>query len=93
MSNEKNEYRISVEQTAYLRRLASEQLDFRNMIESFGITQLGGNMLTIRSQDAETLREYFTERLAKAGFDSEYKPNNEGVILESLIDTLFTPGP
>jgi len=81
MSNEKNEYRISVEQTAYLRRLASEQLDFRDMIESFGITQLGGNMLTIRSQDAETLREYFTERLAKVGFDSEYSPITRGLSL------------
>jgi hypothetical protein len=92
MNNEKNEYQISADQAAYLRRLASEQPDFRAMIESFGITEIGGNMLTIHLQEAEILREYFTERLAKVGFDSEYKPNNEGVLLESLIDILFTPG-
>lgn len=91
MNNKKNEYQISAEQTSYLKRLASEHPDFRDMIEGFGITQIGGNMLTIHSEEAETLREYFTERLAKVGFDSEYKPNNEGVILESLIDNLFTP--
>lgn len=38
---------------------------------------------------AEEFRDAFTLRLMEAGFDSEYQPNEEGRILEDLIDQFF----
>jgi hypothetical protein len=39
--------------------------------------------------DAAVLSDYFTDRLAQVGFDASYEPNDEGTMLESLIDVLF----
>jgi hypothetical protein len=35
---------------------------------------------------AEQFRAALTEHLAKVGFDEEYEPNEEGRVLEDLID-------
>jgi hypothetical protein len=91
MNMKRNEYRVSTEQAAYLRQLASEQPAFGDLLKRFGLEQIDGDTLTIYPQEAEALREYFTERLAKVGFDAEYKPNSEGVFLERFIDDLFAP--
>lgn len=39
--------------------------------------------------DANILDDYFGDRLARIGFDVNYEPNEEGVLLEGLIDALF----
>jgi hypothetical protein len=38
---------------------------------------------------AETVREALTEEMARRGFDADYEPNAEGVVIEGLIDVLF----
>jgi hypothetical protein len=40
----------------------------------------------IDSALAEQLRTAFTDRLGAAGFDESYEPNDEGKLLEGLID-------
>lgn len=37
----------------------------------------------------DRLQSAFTERLAQAGFDADYEPTDEGVLLEELM----TPSP
>jgi hypothetical protein len=43
----------------------------------------------LHRSDAGILNDYFGERLAEVGFDGSYEPNEEGVLLECLIDALF----
>ena len=43
----------------------------------------------IMESDAKILSDYLGERLARSGFDMSYEPNEEGVLLEGLIDALF----
>ncbi|MET4677156.1 MULTISPECIES: hypothetical protein [unclassified Luteibacter] len=46
-------------------------------------------LLSIPDDLAEEFRDAFTSRLMAAGFDSEYQPNDEGSVLEDLIDRFF----
>lgn len=48
-------------------------------------------IITLGRADAEELRGHLTELLAKIGFDSNYSPNEQGQILEELIDRLYCP--
>ncbi|HEU4624571.1 MAG TPA: hypothetical protein VFS52_07410 [Steroidobacteraceae bacterium] len=45
--------------------------------------------MLVTKEIAEHFRTSFTERLAKAGFDSNYEPNYEGKLLEDLIDRFY----
>jgi hypothetical protein len=47
--------------------------------------------LPLDEQTAEQFRSIFTERLAQAGFDSDYGLSEEGALLEELIDRFFSP--
>ena len=42
--------------------------------------------LDVTPATAEEFRQLLTERLASVGFDREYEPTDEGVLLEELID-------
>lgn len=44
--------------------------------------------LQLPEDDAERLRDRFTEQLAKVGFDESYELTEEGALLEELIDLL-----
>jgi len=90
MSNQKT-FHLSAEEVEYLSKLMSEDSSFRNLLPSrseFGIDQ---ESLTLDHDEAEQLRDYFTDRLARVGFDENYEPNAEGVMLEKLTDMLFLP--
>jgi hypothetical protein len=41
---------------------------------------------SMTTEVAEHFRDCFTQRLAQAGFDSEYKLTSEGTMLEEFID-------
>ncbi len=42
-------------------------------------------------ETVEQLRTALTERLAEVGFDNDYEPTGEGMVLEQLIDALSAP--
>ena len=52
---------------------------------------VGGDRYAVRvsADTAEQLRSVFTERLAKVGFDANYRPTPEGKMLEQLIDVFY----
>jgi len=49
----------------------------------------GGLSFSIPDDLAEEFREAFNDKLMEVGFDDEYEPNEEGRILEDLIDQFF----
>jgi hypothetical protein len=47
------------------------------------------HVVTLSQDVAERFRDEFTNRLAKVGFDADYKPTTEGKLLESLIGRFY----
>ena len=47
--------------------------------------------LALEVQEAETVRAALTDEMARRGFDADYRPNDEGRVIEVLIDALFIP--
>jgi len=90
MSNRKT-FRLRIEEVEYLSSLVSEDNLFIELLRSHPEIRPDLETLALEQSEAELLREYFTERLARVGFDAGYKPNEEGVMLEKLIDTLYLP--
>lgn len=88
MSNQKT-FRLSAEEAKYILTLMSEDSSFRNLLPSNSESCIDRKGITLSHDEAELLREYFTDRLAKVGFDENYEPNDEGVMLERLTDILF----
>ena len=62
---------------------------FANLVCSHPNIRLGNDAIALDRTDAEMLSDFLAERLAKVAFDAGYEPNEEGVLLESLIDALF----
>jgi hypothetical protein len=46
-------------------------------------------VISLDSAEAQELREYLTECLARLGFDQNYEVNEQGRLFEELIDRLF----
>jgi hypothetical protein len=90
MSNQKK-FKLSVEEAKYISTLMSEDGSFRSLLPSRSEFYVERNELTLDHDEAELLRDYFFDRLARVGFDENYRPNEDGVMLESLIDLLFLP--
>ena len=90
MSDQKT-FRLSAEEGKYILNLMSEDSSFRNLLPSRSEFCIDREALTLNHDEAELLRGYFTDRLARVGFDENYEPNEEGVMLERLTDILFLP--
>lgn len=90
MSNQKT-FHLSAEEAKYISTLMSEDSSFRNLLPSRPEICIDQEALTLGHDEAERLRDYFTDRLARVGFDENYEPNQEGVMLEKLTDLLFLP--
>jgi hypothetical protein len=82
---------LSVEEAEYISNLMSQDDSFAGLLRRY--PDIGGDCrrIILDRADAEILRDHFTERLARVGFDADYKPNKEGVMLEKLIDTFYLP--
>ncbi len=46
-------------------------------------------ILTLPAVSAEEFRDIFSDRLVEVGFDKDYNPNSQGIMLENLIDKFF----
>jgi hypothetical protein len=90
MSDQKR-FHLSAEEAGYISKLVSEDSSFRQALPKRFEGGEGWETLSLDHEEAELLRDYLTERLARVGFDENYNPNQEGVMLERLIDTLFLP--
>jgi hypothetical protein len=88
MSNRKR-FHLSAEEAEYVSKLALEDSSFRNAFPKRSEYCEVREPLSLDHAEAEVLRSYFTERLARVGLDENYEPNQEGVMLEGLIDRLY----
>jgi len=61
----------------------------RAVLEAAKPRRGGGLSFSIPDDLAEEFREAFSDRLTEIGFDGEYEPNEEGRVLDDLIDQFF----
>ena len=73
----------------YINMLRLNDLSFQLLLQAHPAINLDHDLVDLDQSHAELLRGYFTARLASVGFDSDYKPNLEGRMLETLIDKFF----
>jgi hypothetical protein len=91
MMNHQQTFHLSLGEAEYISKLISDDNSFRESLRSRLEIREGGGTLILDHAEAERTRDYFTDRLARVGFDKDYKPNDEGVMLERLTDKLFLP--
>jgi hypothetical protein len=87
--NQTTTVRLTVQQVRYLSGLIATDSSFAELVRSNPNIRLGQDGIALDRSDAAMLSDYFTDRLAQVGFDASYEPNDEGAMLESLIDALF----
>jgi hypothetical protein len=81
--------RITTQQRRYIASLLAADSLFDDLIRSRPNIRIGADEIILDRSDASILDDYFGERLAKIGFDVNYEPDEEGALLEGLIDALF----
>ncbi len=84
----KETFSLLVEEEKYIANLVSEDESFADVLRLHPDIYLEEKKITASRIDIEVLRGYFTERLARVGFDTDSRPNTEGVMLERLINRL-----
>jgi hypothetical protein len=87
--NQTGTVRLTVQQVRYLSGLIATDSSFAELVRSNPNIQLGQDGIALDRTDAAMLSDYFNDRLAQVGFYESYEPNDEGAMLESLIDALF----
>jgi hypothetical protein len=80
---------LNLAQSEYLRSANYLPVDLQELITSQLLeSKLHSRPeLSLDDDAAESFRQAFTERLAQAGFDGDYKLTQEGATLELLIET------
>jgi len=80
---------LSAQELEYLRGFESLDESLAAVVTSQVSTH--GHRITLRLNraEAELLRDRLTLRLAEVGFDENYSPNAQGMLLEALIDRFF----
>ena len=91
MMNNQQTFHLSLEEAEYISKLVLDDSSLRDSLRSRPEIREGRGTLILDHAEAERMRDYFTDRLARVGFDEDYKPNEEGAILERLTDKLFLP--
>ena len=81
--------RLSAKQYEYLSDLISADPSFAEVIRIHPQIHLKPDAIILNRSEAEALSDYFSDRLAKVGFDEQFEPDQEGRLLEGLIDDIF----
>jgi len=77
---------LTEQQYDYLNNNLVDKEAFLKIINS---NQIERNLFDLDEEFIEELREWCIETQIKTGFDNQYKLNNKGKILETLIDLLY----
>jgi len=91
MKKETGKFEVSADELEYLKQLVSHDESLAGLLTF----QEGApdRKVTIRLSraEAEQLRDSLTTQLAAVGFDKDYSPNEQGQMLEELIDRFYVP--
>jgi hypothetical protein len=82
---------LTAKQLQYLRDADFLPASLKRLVEAAQSSGGDHRSLTISRNVAEEFRSAFTEQLAAAGFDASYNPNDQGLMLEALIDRFYHP--
>jgi hypothetical protein len=88
MENENHEFRMSARETAYLKQLVMRDKSLTALLR-FQKGPHGHVILQLGPAEAAKVRDYLGTQLAMFGFDQNYSPNEQGQMLEALIDKFF----
>ncbi len=77
--------RITVTDLCYMLRELPIDQQTRSAVERLAVQVVG----RLTGRQLEELHELCAARLPVVGFDETYRPNDEGLLLESLIDKLY----
>jgi hypothetical protein len=86
---ENHEFQVSVSEANCLKQLATCDESVARLLkfeEGGCSTKL---TLLLNREEARLVREALTTQLAAVGFDENYEPNEQGKMLEDLIDKFF----
>ena len=80
------EFMLSTEELSLLRKLSSNSQALTMLLNSAQAHR--GDRVSLRMDriEAEKVRDFLTEVLARTGFKEDYSPTKEGQVLEELID-------
>ena len=82
---------MTAKELEFIRRLVRTDNVFSDWLRGHPGILIDHESVTLDHADAELVRDYLTTRLATVGFDSDYRTNEDGVVLEILIDKFFFP--
>mgnify|MGYP001480328708 CR=1 FL=1 len=92
MTEAKHDFQLSTDEADYLFRLAAHDESLARLLEP--ASEPDDRAVKVRLTHAETeyVRDRLTVKLAAVGFDEDYSPNEQGRVLEKLIDKFFLGG-
>ena len=90
MVDKSHEFRVSAKESEYLKQLASRDESLVGLLR-FNEDQYGRVTVRLGRAEAEQLRDSLTTQLAAVGFDKNYSPNEQGQMLEELVDRFYVP--
>jgi len=89
MMEETDEFRVSADELEYLKQLVSRDESLAGLLRFQEGAAGRRGTIRLSRRDAEQLRDYLTTQLAAIGFDKNYSPNEQGQMLEQLIDRFY----
>lgn len=91
MMEKSHEFQIAGEELEYLRQVVSRDESLASLFRFQEGTPARKVTIRLSPAEAEQIRDYLTTQLAAVGFDESYSPNEQGKMLEDLIDRFYTP--
>lgn len=91
MMEDRHEFRVSEAELKYLKQLVLHDETLTNLIRFPEGAPDRKATIQLSLIEAERLRELLTIQLASVGFDENYSPNQEGQMVEKLIDRFYVP--
>lgn len=73
----------------YLKQASFLHTELLEFLEQASEQRGGSFLLTLRPAIAQSFRDYFTQELARVGFNCNYELTDIGEVLEDLIDRFF----
>lgn len=86
---EKHDFALSAKEVAFLQRLAAHDNMLASVLRFEGRTHSLPLVISLSRTEAEVLRAQLTTHLALIGFDENYALNEQGQLLEELIDKFY----
>jgi hypothetical protein len=91
VKKETDEFQVSADELEYLKQLFSHDESLAAMLTFQEVAPSRTVTIRLSRDEAEQLRDFLTTQLAAVGFDKNYSPNEQGQMLEELIDRFYVP--